>query len=186
MAQHELVETLLLSWRAGDAKARDRLVALLLPDLRRIASARLRGEANSSLATGDLVNDTMLRFFAAGASTPTDRSHFLKLVARIMRNVLVDHARAKNSDKRHHHKVELYTQIDGGQRLDLETLNFALIQLGTVDVELMELIEMRYFGGMTVDEVALATGCSPATVKRRWRSALAWLTDAMTDQVDHG
>ena len=153
----------------------------MLPELRQIAAARLRGEVNSSLSTGDLINEAILRVMRFDRIELTDRAHFIALSSRIMRNILTDHARAKATDKRHHHKVELNTQVDGGQRLDLESLNFALIRLGALDEALMELVEMRYFGGMSIDEVALATGQSAATVKRRWAVARAWLTDAMTD-----
>ncbi len=177
------VARLLGDWQAGDGSARDRLVALMLPDLRQIAAARLRGEMNSSLSTGDLINEAVLRFMRVGHGDVTSRAHFIALASRIMRNVLTDHARAKRTDKRQHHKVELNTQIDGGQRVDLEALNLALIRLGAIDEALMELVEMRYFGGMSIDEVALATGQSAATVKRRWGVARAWLTDAMTCPV---
>jgi len=177
---------LILAWREGDQKARDRLVALMMPELRQIAAARLRGEANSSLSTGDLINDAILRFMGYGDIALVDRSHFVALASRIMRNILIDHARAKSASKRHHQRVELNTQIDGGQRVDLESLDFALIRLGSIDPGLMELIEMRYFGGMSIEEVALATAQSSATVKRRWRTARAWLTDAMAEPITSG
>src|SRR5690606_37525923 len=137
----------------------------MLPELRQIAAARLRGETNSSLSTDDLINDTVLRFMRLDAVSLVDRAHFIALASRIMRNVLTDHARAKQADKRQHHKIEFNTQIDGGQRIDLESLNFALIRLGVIDPTLMELVEMRYFGAMSIEDVALATGQSPATVK---------------------
>lgn len=174
------------SWRNGDAAARDRLIAALMPELRQIAAARLRGEANSSLSTDDLINDAIVRFLRSDSVSLVDRAHFIALASRIMRNVLTDHARAKSAEKRRHQKIELNTRVDGGQRLDLESLNFALIRLGVIDKALMELVEMRYFGAMSIEEVALATSQSAATVKRRWRAARAWLADAMADPVDHG
>lgn len=177
---------LIEKWRAGDVLARDALIAHMLPELRQIAAARLRGERNSSLSTDDLINDAVIRFMRLEAVSLVDRAHFIALASRIMRNVLTDHARAKATDKRQHHKIELNTQIDGGQRLDLETLNFALIRLSAIDPALMELVEMRYFGAMTIEDVALATGQSAATVKRRWRTARAWLADAMGGPADNG
>jgi len=174
------------AWRNGDAAARDRLIAALMPELRQIAAARLRGEANSSLSTDDLINDAIVRFLRSDSISLVDRAHFIALASRIMRNVLTDHARAKSAEKRRHQKIELNTRVDGGQRLDLESLNFALIRLGVIDKALMELVEMRYFGAMSIEEVALATGQSAATVKRRWRTARAWLADAMADPVEHG
>ena len=173
-------------WRDGDGLARDRLIARMLPELRQIAAARLRGEANSSLSTDDLINDAILRFMRLESVSLVDRAHFIALASRIMRNVLTDHARAKQAGKRRHQKIELNTQVDGGQRIDLESLNFALIRLGAIDPALMELVEMRYFGAMSIEDVALATGQSPATVKRRWRSARAWLADAMAEPIEHG
>jgi RNA polymerase sigma factor (TIGR02999 family) len=173
-------------WRAGDSGARDMLIARMLPELRQVAAARLRGEINSSLSTDDLINDAILRFMRLATISLVDRAHFIALASRIMRNVLTDHARAKQAGKRQHHKIELNTQVDGGQRIDLESLNFALIRLGVIDPALMELVEMRYFGAMSIDDVALATGQSAATIKRRWRTARAWLADAMAEPVDHG
>jgi RNA polymerase sigma factor (TIGR02999 family) len=180
------VTQLLGAWQQGDDAARDRLVARMLPELRQIAAARLRGERDSSLSTGDLINEAVLRVMRAGQMDLANRAHFIALSSRIMRNILTDHARAKATDKRQHHKVELNTQVDGGQRIDLESLNFALIRLGAIDDALMELVEMRYFGGMSIEEVALATGQSSATVKRRWSVARAWLTDAMADPLPSG
>lgn len=173
-------------WRDGDSGARDLLIARMLPELRQVAAARLRGEANSSLSTDDLINDAILRFMRLEAVSLADRAHFIALASHIMRNVLTDHARAKQADKRRHQKIELNTQVDGGQRIDLESLNFALIRLGAIDPALMELVEMRYFGAMSIEDVAMATGQSAATVKRRWRSARAWLADAMAGPIDHG
>lgn len=177
---------LIQRWRDGDGQARDDLIAHMMPELRQIAAARLRGETNSSLSTDDLINDAVLRFMRLDAFGLVDRAHFIALASRIMRNVLTDHARAKSTDKRRHQKIELNTQVEGGQRLDLETLNFALIRLGAIEPALMELVEMRYFGAMSIEDVALATGQSPATVKRRWRTARAWLADAMAEPVVNG
>jgi RNA polymerase sigma factor (TIGR02999 family) len=177
---------LIQQWRSGNIAARDALIQRMLPELRLIAAARLRGEINSSLSTDDLINDAILRFMRLSSVSLVDRAHFIALSSRIMRNVLTDHARAKHAGKREHQKVELNTQVDGGQRIDLESLNFALIRLGAIDPALMELVEMRYFGAMSIDDVALATGQSAATIKRRWRTARAWLADAMAEAVDNG
>ena len=185
-SSQDALPDLIQRWRDGDGAARDLLIARMLPELRQVAAARLRGELNSSLSTDDLINDAILRFMRFDAVSLVDRAHFIALASRIMRNVLTDHARAKQSGKRQHQKIELNTQVDGGQRLDLESLNFALIRLGVIDHALMELVEMRYFGAMSIEDVALATGQSPATVKRRWRAARAWLADAMAEPVDRG
>ena len=177
---------LLARWQSGESAARDRLIARLHPELTQIAAARLRGERNSSLSTGDLINDAVLRLIQADGRTLADRAHFIALASRMMRHILVDHARMKSSNKRRHARVELCTAIDGEQRFDLIQLESALIRLGAIDAGLTELVEMRYFGGMTVADIAAVTGWSEATVKRRWQTARAWLTDALSNPIDHG
>lgn len=172
-------------WRRGEVDARDRLIARLHPELEEIATARLRREPNSSLSTGDLINDVVLRLMQLERIELSDRAHLVALASRIMRNILIDHARSKRTDKRRHQKVELTTNVEGDQRLDLNSLNAALIRLKAIDESLMELVEMRYFGGMTVEDIAQVTGLSDATIKRRWKVARAWLTDALTHPVDH-
>ena len=101
-----------------------------------------------------------------------------------MRNILVDHARAKRTNKRDHYKVELTTRVEGEQWLDLIALESALMRLGVVDMKLAELVEMRYFGGMTLADIAAVEGVSEATAKRRWFAARAWLADALSNPVD--
>jgi RNA polymerase sigma factor (TIGR02999 family) len=175
---------LLSRWRRGEGNARDRLITRLHPELVQIAAARLRGERDSSLSTGDLINDAVLRLLQIDSNHIADRAHFIALASRMMRHILVDHARLKHSAKRRHVKVEICTAIDGGQRLDLNHLESALIRLGAIDEQLMELVEMRYFGGMTVADISVVTGLSEPTVKRRWQTARAWLTDALTNPID--
>lgn len=179
--------TLFRRWNEGETNARDRLIARLHPDLAQIAAARLRGERNSSLSTGDLINEAVLRLMKAERHDLADRAHFIALASRLMRNILIDHARAKKSAKRDHAKVELCTNVEGGeQRFDLIALDSALIRLGTIDPLLMEMVEMRYFGGMTTADMSAVTGLSEATVKRRWQAARAWLLDALSNPIDAG
>lgn len=175
---------LLQRWRAGDVDARDRLIGRLHPELTQIAAARLRRENDSSLSTGDLINETVIKLVEAERAPLVDRAHIVALASRMMRHILVDHARSKATAKRRHVKVELCTDIDGGRRLDLNRLDSALIRLKALDEGLMELVEMRYFGGMTTADIALVTGMSEATVKRRWQVARAWLTDALDHPID--
>jgi len=178
------VATLLNGWRAGDGNARNQLVRLLHPQIAQIAAARMRHERNMSLSTGDLINDAMVRLLRIESIELDGRAHFLALASRLMRTVLIDHARAKGADKRRHAKVELCTNIDGEQRFDLNELDSALLRLGAIDSQLMELVEMRYFGGMSIADVAVVTGLSEATVKRRWQTARAWLTDALANPLE--
>lgn len=178
------VAPLLRDWRDGDSGARDHLLQLLHPEIVQIAAAQMRGERNMSFSTADLVNDAIVRLLRIDRIELGDRAHFLALASRLMRRVLIDHARAKGTDKRRHAKVELTTRIDGEQQFDLILLDSALIRLGVIDADLMELVEMRYFGGMSVSDVAVVTGWSEATVKRRWRTARAWLADALANPID--
>jgi RNA polymerase sigma factor (TIGR02999 family) len=184
MADDSTTQVLLDRWSDGESGARDVLLRRLHPELTQIAAARLRGERNSSLSTSDLINDAVLRLIQVGQSGLKDRAHVIALSSRMMRNILVDYARMKSTDRRQHQKIELCTRIEGEQRFELQSLDSALIRLGAIDAGLMELVEMRYFGGMTVPEVAEATGLSEATVKRRWQTARAWLTDALMNPID--
>jgi RNA polymerase sigma factor (TIGR02999 family) len=184
MQQEQPTQILLARWREGETDARDRLIARLHDELAQIAAARLRRERNSSLSTNDLINDAVLRLVQMERVPMADRSHLVALASRMMRNILVDHARSKASSKRDHVKVELTTRVDVDQRLDLVALESALVRLRALDETLMEILEMRYFGGMTIGDIATVTGLSEPTVKRRWQVARAWLTDALSNPID--
>jgi RNA polymerase sigma factor (TIGR02999 family) len=171
-------------WQRGEDKARDLLFARLHPQLAQIAAARLRGERNSSLSTHDLINDAVIRLIQVEPGGLADRAHVMALASRMMRRILVDHARARASSKRAHVRVELCTHIDGEQRFDLIALESALIRLAAIDGQLVDLVEMRYFGGMTIADAATVTGLSEPTVKRRWQAARAWLADALLNPID--
>ncbi|MEO6381484.1 MAG: ECF-type sigma factor [Nitrobacter sp.] len=184
MNQISETHVLLARWQGGESSARDRLIQRLYPELAQIAAARLRGERSTSLSTGDLINDAVLRLMRLEHMALADRAHFIALASRMMRNILVDHARAKRAGRREHIRVELCTRVEGEQRLDLNSLESALIRLGALDAQLVEIVEMRYFGGMTVGDIAVVTGISEATVKRRWQTARAWLTDTLANPID--
>lgn len=175
---------LLAEWRGGAIDARNQLIARLHPELSVIAAARLRAERGTSLSTGDLINESVMRIATSDGLSISDRTHMLALASRVMRNILVDHARSKQAGKRSHQKVELTTQVDGDQRFDLIQLDSALVRLRVLDPQLVELVEMRYFGGMAVEDVAVATGLSESTVKRRWQVARSWLLDALNNPID--
>jgi RNA polymerase sigma factor (TIGR02999 family) len=185
MSREPITGLLLRQWQEGEVDARDRLIGRLYPELAQVAAARLRRERNSSLSSGDLINDAVIRLIGLEEISMGDRGHFIALASKMMRNILVDHARAKAAGKREHVKVELHTRVDGGeQRIDLIRLESALIRLRALDEGLTELVEMRFFGGMTTEDVAEVTGMSEATVKRRWQVARAWLTDALDNPID--
>jgi len=178
-------KALLQRWRGGDITARDELFKLLYSELKQISAALLRAESNNSLSTGDLVNEAAIRLIQLDQIEWNDKSHFLALSARAMRRVLVDHARRKNTDKRHHHRVTLVTRFESSaQRLDLDILEKSLIRLAAIDAEKANIVELRYFGGMTLNEIAVVNGTSESTVKRQWCVARAWLLDAMQVAID--
>ena len=173
------ISTLFRDWRSGDAVARNRLIDQLYPDLSQTAAALLRHEKGVSFSSGDLVHDTVMRLIQLDRIQLADRAHFLALSAHMMRQVLIDHVRSRRRDKRRHVKVELTTRIEGAQPLDFELIESALRKLAEVDESHAQVVEMRYFGNMTIGDVAEVLGCSEITVKRRWRAARAWLIDQL-------
>lgn len=176
-------QTLIVRWRGGDEDARDALIARLHPELEKIAVARLRGERGCSLSAGDLVNDAILRLIRINEVAFADRTHVLALSARMMRRILIERARHMAADKRRHERVQLNTSIDGVQRFDVIALETALVRLGLIDAQLSEIVELRYFAGMTLPEVAEILEVSESTALRRWQAARAWLGDALTNPV---
>ena len=173
----------LAAWREGDADARDRLVAVLYPELRRIAQQVFRRErADHTLQPTALVNEAWLRLSGSAALASTDRSHLLGVAARLMREILIDHARRRAAAKRDGgHRVDLtdLDLADESQSIDLMGLDAALQRLEGIDPLKARIIELRYFGGMSIEETAAATELSPATVKRHWQAARIWLYNAM-------
>ena len=171
---------LLAAWRAGDLAARDRLFGLLYPDLRRSAAAMIRRERGHSLLTGDLTHEAAARLMGLERIDWTDRAHFMALAARMMRRALLDHVRHRRANKREHERVELTTRIAGAPPLELEELCDALDRLAAIDPVRAEVVEMRYFGGMDIPDIAAVLGLSESTVKRRWQGARLWLLEALS------
>lgn len=174
---------LLDAWQAGDLAARDALFTQLYSELRQISAGLIRTERNLSLSTGDLVNEAVIRLMRVDSVEWADKVHFLALAARAMRRVLIDHARKKKSNKRHHQRVTLVSRLSDGStdRIEMDVLEKALIRLSVIDPEKAEIVELRYFGGMTLEEIAEIHGVSEATVKRSWRTARAWLLDCLNE-----
>jgi RNA polymerase sigma factor (TIGR02999 family) len=165
-------------WRDGDAEAGDRLFKELDSDLRMIAQARLHSEAGQSLSAGDLVNEAVLRLAKLERIEWASRPHILALASTLMRQFLIDHARRNLSQKRAHDRVTLCTGIGQPEPpIDVLELNEALERLALIDGRRADIVEMRYFGGMSVPEIATALETSESTVKRLWASARAWLHD---------
>ena len=152
----------------------DVLVPKLEPELRAIAARRLRGEYECSLAPDELVSEMVIRLMKADAGI-SSKAQLLGYSARVARQALVDHARKKKADKREHQSVTLVTSIPDHENIGLLELDIVLDKLAAIDPSRAQLVEMRFFAGMTLQEISEAQGLSLATVKRRWEAARLWL-----------
>lgn len=171
----------LVAWRRGDILARERLFTMFYPDLRLAAAAMLRREQGSSLSTDDLLQEAMTRLIRLDRLELVDRAHFLALSSVMLRRVLVDHFRAKRRKKRDHVRATLITAMADSAPYELLALDEALRELAVIDPERAEIVEMRYFGGMDIADIARVLSLSESTVKRRWAATRLWLHDAMKD-----
>jgi RNA polymerase sigma factor (TIGR02999 family) len=174
------VTGMLVAWGRGDRAADGRLMAVVYDDLRRVARRRLRAErTDHSLAPTALVHEAYLRLVDLRRVRWQNRAQFFAIAARVMRQILVDHARAHAAAKRGGPgwKVPLADEVGATAppEVDLLDLDAALGKLATINPRLGELVVLRFFGGLTVEEAADALGLSPATVKRDWTRARAWL-----------
>ena len=174
---------MLAAWRQGDMAARDQLFERLYIELRKVSALLLNREGPISLSTGDLVNEAVMRLIHLDQIDWQDKAHFMALSARMMRRVLIDHARSKNANKRRHQKVTLITGITDGQasQVNLLEIEEALIRLHAINAHHADIVEMRYFGGLSLEEIAEVMQLSPSTIARKWRAARAWLRTAMDE-----
>jgi RNA polymerase sigma-70 factor, ECF subfamily len=176
---HEVTE-LLLSWRQGDAAALDRLIPVVYDELRRVARHRLRGESpGHALQPTALVHEVYLRLVDVERMTLKNRTHFFAVAARLMRQILVDHARRQHADKRGGHVtivgLDDVSPVALPSSVDVLALDEALVALSSIDDRQCRVVELRFFVGLNIDEAAEALGVSPATVEREWALAKAWL-----------
>lgn len=196
------VTQLLVQWHQGDSQALARLTTLLYDDLRRLAQGYLRRErADHTIQKTALVHEAFARLVDQQAVDWRDRSHFFALASRLMRGILVDHARARLADKRgggaravsldqlasvagsvaddclrsDHATPTALQHLDGHTQEDVSAIDEALQRLEAIDSRQAQIVEMRYFGGLTIEQTADAMGISDATVKREWMHARAWL-----------
>jgi RNA polymerase sigma-70 factor (ECF subfamily) len=186
MASPQVTE-LLHAWGAGDETALHRLVPLVESELRRLAGAYMaRERPGHTLQPTALVNEAFLRLIDAQSVRWHGRAHFFGIAARLMRRVLVDHARARGFQKRGGgaQTVPLETTILVSRAPDIALLDLdrALDALAEVDERKARVVEMRFFGGLTVEETAGALGVSGDTVKRDWRLAKLWLLKTLGEQ----
>jgi RNA polymerase sigma factor (TIGR02999 family) len=179
----ERVTELLGQWRTGDEEALRALVPLVYNELRAVAHRYLRRERRShTLQTEALIHEAYLRLLDGRPATTENRAHFVAVAARLTRQILVDHARRHQAAKRGAGQtVELTPGIEPPQsrRADIVALDDALNALSRRDAQQGRIVELRFFGGLTIEEAAEALDISPATVKRDWSIARAWLSREM-------
>jgi RNA polymerase sigma-70 factor, ECF subfamily len=184
------VTVLLRAWREGDETALDALMPLVHEELRRIARRCLHGErANYSVQATELVNEAYLRLVDVQHVDWQNRTHFLAMSARLMRRVLVDLGRSRGAEKRGGGAVRV-TLDDAAigsvaPEADVIRLDDALQALAVLDERKSRVVELRFFGGLTVDETALALQVSSKTVLRDWEFARAWLQRELTREDGH-
>ena len=181
----EHVTRLLLQWSEGDASARDQLMPLVYNELHKLARAHLRRERQyPSLQPTALVNDAYIRMVAQTKLRWESRAQFFGLASTLMRHILVDHARRQESAKRggQNWRVSLSKaeRLSNKPDVDLLALDAALTDLARLYPEHSRVVEMRFFGGLSIEETAEALGLSHATVERYWKFARAWLRTKMT------
>jgi RNA polymerase sigma factor (TIGR02999 family) len=181
------ITQLLLAWNDGDRAALDNLMPIVYDELRRLAQHQMRFEApEHTLQATVLVNEAYLRLVDQRRVNWQNRAHFFGAAANIIRRVLVDHARARDRKKRGGGavKVTLYEEIVPARavQLDVVALDHALQELARLDPQQERIVEMRFFAGLSIEDTAEALAISPATVKRDWATARAWLYREMTSK----
>ncbi len=184
------VSLLLRAWSAGDREALDRLAPIVYDELRRLARRYMRQERpGHSLQTTALVNEAYMRLVNYKRMRWQNRAHFFAISAQLMRRILVEHARRHNLKRgrgRQFVPLDEVAMVGGGRVPDLEALDEALTALERLDARKSRVVEMRFFGGLTVEEMAEALKVSPVTVKREWRGARAWLYLELKEPSNHG
>jgi RNA polymerase sigma-70 factor, ECF subfamily len=182
------VTQLLRSWNEGDEAARDALVPLVERELHRLARAYMHRERTGhTLQATALVNEVFLRLAHGSNPRWQDRAHFVSIAARLMRQVLVDHARARSYQKRG--AGALHVPLDDVQLatpelpVDVIAVDRALEAFGNIDPRKSQVVELRFFGGLSVEETAEVLGISVETVKRDWRIARLWLSRELQGQT---
>ena len=180
---------LLAAWNNGDEEALNRLTPLVYPELRRIARLHLaRRAAGHTLESAALANEAYLKLIRASGIHCENRVHFLALCSQIIRRILVDHARGRGYAKRggQAQRVPL-DQVPFGtpaRGIEILALNEALESLAEIDARQARVVELRYFGGLSVEETAVVLGITPVRVKRDWKRAKSWLYGVLTVDKD--
>ncbi|MCM2313663.1 MAG: ECF-type sigma factor [Thermoanaerobaculia bacterium] len=183
------ITAMLAAWNDGDATALNCLMELLYPKLRRIAHQHLAlRRADGSLESAALANEAYLKLVRAGGIRCENRVHFFALCSQVMRRIVVDHARRRAVSKRGGGalRVALDEAVIAAEEHGVEVLALdeALDALTRVDARKSRVVELRYFGGLNIEETAEVLGVSTETVKRDWRMAKAWLLNELTKKVE--
>jgi RNA polymerase sigma factor (TIGR02999 family) len=181
------VTEVLAQWSRGDRSALDRLVPLIYPELRRIAGRQLRHErSDHTLQPTALVHELFLQLVDQRSATWENRTQFFAVAARLMRRILVDHARGREALKRGGGVTKLPLEPEGPDAMvdpvaaEVLAVDQALGRLAARDPDQARMVELRFFGGMTIEQTAEVLGLSPATIKREWAVAKGWLHSALT------
>ena len=182
------VTALLGDWSRGDRTALNRLLPLVYAELRRVAARQLRSErADHTLQPTALVHEVFIRLVDQRRVDWQNRAHFFGVAANVMRRILVDHARRHGARKRGEGlrtvSIDDARNVPASQEMPVLALDHALDRLEAVDAELARIIELRAFGGLTVEEAAHVLGVSASTAKRSWRTAKAWLNRELGSEV---
>jgi RNA polymerase sigma-70 factor (ECF subfamily) len=180
-SSQQQITRLLQAWREGDGEALDALIPLVYDELRRLARRYMRGQKpGHTLQTTALVNEAYMRLVGSDQVRWQNRTHFFAVSAQVMRRILVDFARARTNLKRGGGAVNRVTfdeaiELVPGRRTDLVALDDALRALADLNARQSQIVELRYFGGLTEEETAEVLGISERTVRREWALARAWL-----------
>ena len=176
----EEITGLLLQWKQGDKDALDRLIQLVYPELRRLARQYMRREGpEHTLQTSALINEAYLRLVGQQQTEWNNRSHFYAVASQVMRHILVDHARryqfTKHGAGAEHVPLDEAGVVSQKRASEFVALDDALTRLAVIDARKSQIVEMKFFSGLTVNEIAEVLELSPITIKREWRLARAWL-----------
>ncbi len=189
ISTHQVTQ-LLLAWRDGDEGALNRLMPLVYDELHRLARRYMGAEQTGHpLQTTALVHEVYLRLVDANSIDWQNRAHFYAICARLMRRILVDFARTRNYQKRGgrlaHIQLEEAATVPEAVGSEMLAVDEALKQLAAIDSRKSEVVELRFFGGLTVEEIAAALRVSPETVMRDWKLAKAWLLRELSHETPH-
>jgi len=183
LSQDEVTQ-LLVDWSHGDKAALDRLVPIVHHELRRLARRHMRGERTGhTLQTTALVNEAYLRLVDCNRMQWQNRAHFFAVAAQLMRRILIDHARSHLYQKRGGGAIKVSLDEASGlaeeRAADIVAIDEALKELAAFDARKSEIVELRFFGGLSIEETAEVLAISAPTVQREWRKAKAWLHRAI-------